>query len=632
MLAVRSVVGLMVCAGAAAAQQAAAQEKAPSVDQALALRPIQRGVEFDTPTGADAKACAIKPQREGKSTSWIVTNPDGSTLRRFADTNADNMVDTWCYYQNGLEVYRDIDSDFDGRADQYRWFHTGGSRWGLDDDQDSKIDRWRKISPQEVAEEAVAAVLARDADRFERLVVSAEELKSLGAGKELTGQIDEQRKQALSAFKALARSQKAITAKSRFVDFGAPRPGVIPAGVDGSKRDVTVYENASALIDNDGAPEQLLLGSIIQVGDSWRLVEAPRLGEGGPTLANVFSIPTSTGAPTAATGEAPNEQLQKLIAQLEKLDQQSATATPQQLSKLTGQRVAIIEKLAASSTTKEEALQWYTQLADLLSSAAQSDGYTQAVTKLAQLEKSPAVKTLGQNLIAHIAYRKIGAQQGLAYSDPKADYEKIQEKWIADLEAFVKAYPQSPDAAEAMLQLGSMAGEFAGKADVAERWYRQVAAEFPSSPSGKKAAGALRRLGSIGKSLALGGETLRGGKVNLSAAPYRGKFVLVHYWATWSDPSADMTTIESLKKKYRGKLEVLGVNLDSSVGDARSLVAKQRTSWRHLFDEGGLEGARAESMGVMTLPLMMLVDNQGRVVNRDLHSSDLEQELQRVIR
>ena len=52
----------------------------------------------------------------------------------------DNVVDTWSYYKNGLEVYRDGDLNFNGKADQYRWFHTGGSRWGLDKNEDGKLD------------------------------------------------------------------------------------------------------------------------------------------------------------------------------------------------------------------------------------------------------------------------------------------------------------------------------------------------------------------------------------------------------------------------------------------------------------------------------------------------------------
>ena len=70
----------------------------------------------------------------------------------------------------------------DNRADQYRWFHTGGSRWGMDDNEDTKIDYWKRISPQEVAEEARADALrtiARDRDPYETFVDAATAIHEL---------------------------------------------------------------------------------------------------------------------------------------------------------------------------------------------------------------------------------------------------------------------------------------------------------------------------------------------------------------------------------------------------------------------------------------------------------------------
>lgn len=620
---------LIALLAGAASTSLAQKNTAPTVGQALGLKPIQKGVECDRPTGADAKACRIGAEREGKSTSWIVRDAEGRTLRRFADSNADNVVDTWCYYAGGLEVYRDIDSDYDGRADQYRWFHTGGSKWGVDDNQDTKIDRWRQISPQEIAEEAFLAVQNKDAARLERLLITAKESKQLGLGESLADRFEEGRKRAAADFKALIRSQKSIGAESKFADFGAPRPGVIPAGVDGSKQDVTLYENASALVDNDGTLEQLLLGSIVKVGEGWRLVEAPSLGNSRPRLANVFSVPTLGGAPSAT---APSDRIQEYMTELDKLDRRAATAKPGERAALTDQRAVLLEKLAAASSTASEAEQWYRQLAGLLNAATQAEGYAKGPAKLAALERSPGVARVGKDLQAHLRYQRIAAEHGLAMSKPKADFAKVQDKWIADLEAFVEAFPTSPDTADALLQLGSMAGEFSGELKVAEKWYGQAAAEFPRTAAGKKAAGALRRLGSTGKVLPLKGQALSGKQIDLAAAPYRGRHVLVHYWTTWSGPETDVATVEALRKKYRGKFEVIGVNLDSDVAAAKSFVTKQRVSWEHLYDEAGIDGDRAASLGVINLPLMLLVDDRGRVVNRNLHAGELETELQRVLR
>ena len=92
---------------------------------------------------------ASRPTKMPGETAWVVTGPAGETLRQFVDSNADNKVDQWRYFRGGIEVYRDVDKDFDGKADQYRWLGTAGTRWGLDIDEDGEIDRWKSISPEE---------------------------------------------------------------------------------------------------------------------------------------------------------------------------------------------------------------------------------------------------------------------------------------------------------------------------------------------------------------------------------------------------------------------------------------------------------------------------------------------------
>lgn len=48
----------------------------------------------------------------------IAGDGSGQILRTFADTNGDNIVDQWSYFKDGIEVYRDIDANFNGKADQ----------------------------------------------------------------------------------------------------------------------------------------------------------------------------------------------------------------------------------------------------------------------------------------------------------------------------------------------------------------------------------------------------------------------------------------------------------------------------------------------------------------------------------
>lgn len=623
-LLVRSLVALLALF-VAWPSMAGAQGKAPTAEQALGYKPLQAGVEYTKPMAEDAKKSTIKPEKIGDTTAWIVRDPQGQLLRRFSDTNGDNVVDQWAYFDNGLEVYRDIDADFNGKADQYRWFHTGGTRWGLDPNQDGKIDSWRVISPHEVTEEVVAALQTKNEAAFQRLLPTTEELASLGLSKAMHDALAKRIAEAPSKFRELAGSQKTITSDGKFVDFGAARPGTIPAGTDGSTKDVMVYENVSALVDQASKPEQLYVGTLVRIGDGWRTLGAPLLemGEANP-LVMAAAIPEAAG--TSAGASQPNETVQKLLESLQKLDQQMAQAPPAEQAKLLELRIKALRDIANASPDQDH---WVRELAEMLGSAAQAPGGAGRIGELQALEKQLAEEKAPEDLIAHVRYRRVWADFYASQRDPKADFVKIQAKYLTELQDFVKAYPKSAITAEALLELGRTQ-EFSGETEEAQKWYEQLAKDFPNTPIAQKAAGAVVRLKSPGKEIQLRGTALQGGTVDLTA--YRGKVVLIQYWSTWCEPcKEDMAKIKDLYARYgqRG-FDVIGVNLDKSAATAQQFLTANRYPWKHLYDEGGLDGKLANDMGVMTLPLMLLVDKQGKVVNRNVNSADLATELQRL--
>jgi thiol-disulfide isomerase/thioredoxin len=209
---------------------------------------------------------------------------------------------------------------------------------------------------------------------------------------------------------------------------------------------------------------------------------------------------------------------------------------------------------------------------------------------------------------------------------PKADLAKIQSKWIEDLEGYVKQFSGTRPSGEAMLQL-AVSQEFAGEDDAAIKWYRQIIDTFPKSEIAEKANGAVRRLRIVGKPFELQGNGLDGRQVDLSTM--RGRVVLVHYWATWCEPcKEDMKQMRSLLAKFGGRrFAIVGVNLDDETQTARNHVRSNRISWPQIHDAGGLESRLAKQMGVFTLPLTMLVDESGAVVNRQMTVEELEDEL-----
>ena len=66
------------------------------------------------------------------------------TIRKFIDLNKDDKLDTWIYFKDGVETYRDMDLDFNGKVDQCQYINGDEIRYGIDENEDGEIDRWGK--------------------------------------------------------------------------------------------------------------------------------------------------------------------------------------------------------------------------------------------------------------------------------------------------------------------------------------------------------------------------------------------------------------------------------------------------------------------------------------------------------
>lgn len=595
---------------------------APTVDQALSLKPSQKDIDYETPTGDDVAKCAIRVEKEGKSSGWVVEKPDGTILRRFTDTNGDNVVDVWSYFQDGVEVYRDVDQDFNGKIDQFRWLGPAGTRWGVDTNADGKLDAWKQISAEEVSSEVVGALANKDSARFMRVVLSTEELGGLGLP---AGQADtlSQRLDGISQkFSEMVSKDTGLVDGSRWVRFDAVRPGVLPAGTDGSTQDVVLYDGASAVVQLPDQQFQMVqVGSIIQVGQTWKVVDLPRTLEAGRNEFVAASMYHSPNGPSGDQGASP--EFQKLLADLEKLDQQYASGGKE--AEYAQKRSALLLQLYSAAGSSDGRDVWGRQYADTVSVAAQTGNLTDGVKKLGDF-LTQVQRSGPRGLLAYAQFRHIMTEYGVGIQQPNPDFAKIQSTYLERLKQFVEQHPSSNDTAEALLQLG-ITLELSGQDDEAKGYYKQVVDNFKDAEPAKKAAGAYARLDSVGKTITISGTTLSNKQFDLTRA--RGRVVLIDYWATWCQPcTQSFETLKQLQAKYgpQGFL-IVGINLDTNRAEAVQYLSSARLPWESLHEPGGLESRFANEMGILTLPTKILIDPQGRVVNRSVEISQLEEQL-----
>ena len=279
------------------------------VEKALSYKPVQKAFsDYDVPSRDEAKKCEIeKTMKKYNRPGFEVTDANGKLLRLFFDNNRDNSLDSWSYFKDGIEVYRDTDTDFDGRADEFRWLGSAGTRRGLDTDKNGKIDRWIMLSASELAEEVFHSIRTADEARFQKLLVSQRDLAGLKLGS-MKSDISSKLKSADRSFEKFARSQKTIKTQSKWTQFGSTRPNLIPKGTLGIEQDLLIYDHAAAVFENGSKFGQISLGTIIEVSpNNWRVVELPQLvGEGQVVANGGLFYPAIGGGGTTSVADSGN--------------------------------------------------------------------------------------------------------------------------------------------------------------------------------------------------------------------------------------------------------------------------------------------------------------------------------------
>jgi len=113
---------------------------------------------------------------------------------------------------------------------------------------------------------------------------------------------------------------------------------------------------------------------------------------------------------------------------------------------------------------------------------------------------------------------------------------------------------------------------------------------------------------------------LAGRQVHL--ADYRGKLVLLNFWATWCAPCREeMPLFSKWQRDYGAQgLQIVGVSMDDDVTSVKQLLAQRPVQYLIVMGDAKLG---EQFGGVLGLPLSFLIDAQGRIVARYQGKSDL---------